>query len=64
LTVAKTSDIVFVTTEVFLFCGSAEVRLLLLQVEGGLLELERAELLVDNLPDDLVRRHGDQISIT
>jgi len=39
LAVAETSDIVFVATEVLLF---------------GSFELERAELLVNNLPDDFV----------
>lgn len=37
--IAETGDIVFVAAEVLLFCS---------------LELERAELLVDDLPDDLI----------
>jgi hypothetical protein len=41
LTVAKTGDIVFVAAEVLLFCGSVQIRLLLLGlVEGTYLSLK------------------------
>lgn len=33
-------------------------------IQPVILEFERAELLIDNLPDDLVRRHGEKSSRT
>ena len=65
LAVAEAGDIVFVSAEVLLLGGSVQVMLLvwldfffgLGSEEGDVLELEGAELLVDNLPYDLIRRH-------
>ena len=55
MTVAKTRDVIFVATEIFLFCGSEEVRFVLRRKKvKNVLEFEGAELLVYYLPDDLV----------
>ena len=58
LAIAEAGDIVLVTTEVLLFCGSVQcVRSVLVEHDrrgGNVLEFEGAELLVYDLPYDLV----------
>lgn len=62
MAVAKTSDVVFIATEVFLLGGSFISRVSGIVFEGVLglmraLEFEGAELLINDLPDYLVRSH-------
>lgn len=59
LAIAETSDIVFVAAECLLLRGSGRSLVTHVAKDGEnlLLELVRAELLVDNLPYYLVGRH-------
>lgn len=57
------TNVVFVPAKVLAFCGSAQTVMLVFAswkraIGSGGLELEGAELLVDNLPDDFVGGHG------
>ena len=62
LAVAEAGDIVFVSAKVLLLGGSVQVMLLVwlnfFSEEGDVLEFEGAELLIDNLPYDFIRRHN------
>ena len=67
MSVAETSDVVFIAAEVLLF-GCSEFWLVVGSIGGAIgediLEFERAELLIDDLPDNLVGCHdgmGDQV---
>ena len=66
MSVAEARDIVFVAAEVLLLGGSGFWLVGLIVGNRGrkdLLELERAELLIYDLPDDLVGRHdGERVS--
>lgn len=59
----KVTNVIFVSAKVLAFCSSAQTVMLVsigLLEEGNWeheLELEGAELLVDNLPDDFVGGH-------
>lgn len=57
MAVAEAGNIVFVAAEVLLFRSSTEVRFILRCEGGDSLDLERAELLVNYLPDYLIGRH-------
>lgn len=59
MAVAEAGDIVFVTTEVLLLCSPILLDLLVGRGKN-LLEFEGAELLVYDLPDNLVGGHGGQ----
>ena len=62
MSVAEASDVVFVTAEVLLFGGSGIglVGLIVGASWGDLLEFERAELLIYDLPDNLVGGHDER----
>ena len=61
LAVTETGDVVFITAEILLFgcsSGRCDVSYALgRRTKGAILELERAELLIDNLPDNFIRGH-------